>query len=372
MNKRIKVLVSAVLAAVMLVLCIPFTAAAASSTQAICASEGTLSGETITWTFSDFTWKTEKANSSTAIRTKDTDHFRAYKDSKTTITALGGKTISKVIITHKYTDNVLNQAAYASGSTAATVSLDSTGKITTIQLNTPAESLVIVAGAQWRVYTVEVVFYEAGAACEHAYDGCTDAECNLCNEPRTPGQHEYTNEYDAICDKCSDTRTVTLPAEGTTLDFATVDAIGKVQNGETDEKYYVEGEITEIYNDTYGNMYIKDANGTELCVYGSYSADGTQRYDAVAEADRWKVGDKVKVYGVLGVYNNKGQVENGWVTVIPAGSGTQGGNTGSGSGTQGGGNQGGTTSPDTNDNVAAYIAVAVVALFGIAYVSKKH
>ncbi|MBQ7779645.1 MAG: hypothetical protein IJ404_04035 [Clostridia bacterium] len=363
MNKRIKVLVSAVLAAVMLVICIPFTAAAASSTQEIHANEGTLSGETITWTFDDFTWKTEKASSTTNIRVTDTDHFRAYKGSKTTITALGGKTISKVIITHKYTDNVLNQAAYAEGSTAATVSLDSTGKITTIQLNTPAESLVIVAGAQWRVYTVEVVFYEAGAACEHAYDGCTDAECNLCSEPRTAGQHEYTNDYDAICDKCSQPRTVTLPAEGTTLDFATVDAIGKVQNGETVEKYYVEGEITEIYNDTYGNMYIKDENGTELCVYGSYSADGTQRYDAVAEADRWKVGDKVKVYGVLGAYNNKGQVENGWVTVIPAGSSNQGGNTGSGN--QGAG------SPDTGDNVAAYIAVAVVALFGIAYVSKK-
>ncbi len=36
--------------------------------------------------------------------------------------------------------------------------------------------------------------------------------------------------------------------------------------------------------------------------------------------------------------------------------------------TQGGGT---TPSPDTNDSVVAYIAVAVVALFGIAYVSKK-
>ena len=366
MNKRIKVLVSAVLAAVMLVLCIPFTAAAASSTQSIHANKGTVSGETITWTFDDFTWKTEKASSTNAIRTQDSDHFRAYKGTKTTITALGGKTISKVIITHKYDDNVLGgvdkngNKMYGDGSTPATVSLDSSGKVTTVQLNTPAASLVIVAGAQWRVYTVEVVFYEAGAACDHAYDGCTDADCNLCGEARTAGEHAYTNDYDAICDKCSQTRTVTLPAEGTTLDFATVDAIGKVQNGETDEKYYVEGEITEIYDTTWGNMYIKDANDNVLCVYGSYSADGTQRYDAVAETDRWKVGDKVKVYGVLGVYNNKGQVENAWVTVIPAG------NEGSGTVTPP------TTSPDTSDNVVVSVVVAVVALFGLAYVSKKH
>ena len=68
------------------------------------------------------------------------------------------------------------------------------------------------------------------------------------------------------------------------------------------------------------------------------------------------VGDTVKLYGVMGQYNGTAQMENAWaIEITPAGSGNQGGG-----------------SPDTNDNVAAYIAVAVVALFGIAYVSKKH
>ena len=43
------------------------------------------------------------------------------------------------------------------------------------------------------------------------------------------------------------------------------------------------GEITEIKNEQYGNLYIKDEEGNTLYVYGLYNADGTVRYDAMTD-----------------------------------------------------------------------------------------
>ena len=79
----------------------------------------------------------------------------------------------------------------------------------------------------------------------------------------------------------------------------------------TADKYYVSGEITEVYNATYGNMKIKDANGNILTVYGTYSADGSTRYDAMETKP--VVGDTVTVYGIVGQYNGTAQVKNGWI-----------------------------------------------------------
>ncbi|MBR2340985.1 MAG: hypothetical protein IKA72_01070, partial [Clostridia bacterium] len=82
-------------------------------------------------------------------------------------------------------------------------------------------------------------------------------------------------------------------------------------NTYSEAKYYVVGEITEVYNTTYGNMKIKDADGNILTVYGTYSADGSTRYDALETKP--VAGDTVKVYGVLGQYNNIVQLKNGWI-----------------------------------------------------------
>ena len=43
----------------------------------------------------------------------------------------------------------------------------------------------------------------------------------------------------------------------------------------TTEEYTIVGTIVEVSNATYGEMTVKDANGDQLYIYGSMSADGT-------------------------------------------------------------------------------------------------
>ena len=103
---------------------------------------------------------------------------------------------------------------------------------------------------------------------------------------------------------------------GDTLSIADAISMGQgmAHDTYTTEKYYVVGEITEIYNTTYGNMKIKDAAGNILTVYGTYSADGSQRFDAMSVKP--EVGATIKVYGVIGQYNNTPQMKNAWIIEI--------------------------------------------------------
>ena len=79
----------------------------------------------------------------------------------------------------------------------------------------------------------------------------------------------------------------------------------------TEGKYYVIGTIKSIASDKYGNMTIVDANGNELYVYGTWSEDGNTRYDSLE--NKPQVGDTVKLYGILGKYNDTLQMKNGWI-----------------------------------------------------------
>ncbi len=88
----------------------------------------------------------------------------------------------------------------------------------------------------------------------------------------------------------------------------------KDHNVYTEGKYYVTGVITEIYNEQYGNMMITDADGNVLTIYGTYDADGTNRFDAMATKP--VVGDTVTIYGIVGQYNGTPQVKNGWIVKI--------------------------------------------------------
>ena len=91
----------------------------------------------------------------------------------------------------------------------------------------------------------------------------------------------------------------------------------KAHNVYTEVKYYVTGEITEVYNTKYGNMKIKDEAGNILTVYGTYSADGSTRYDAMDIKP--VAGDTVTVYGIIGQFNGTPQLKNGWITEhVPA------------------------------------------------------
>ena len=87
----------------------------------------------------------------------------------------------------------------------------------------------------------------------------------------------------------------------------------------TTDKYYVTGVITEVYNEQYGNMRLKDSAGNILTIYGTYSADGKDRYDALSVKP--VAGDTVTIYGKVGQYNNVAQIKNGWIVAhTPAGS----------------------------------------------------
>ncbi len=83
----------------------------------------------------------------------------------------------------------------------------------------------------------------------------------------------------------------------------------------TIEKYLVKGTITNIVKEDYGNMYIKDAEGNELYIYGLYSKDGSTRYDKLE--NKPQVGDTITVMGVACNYNGP-QMKNAWLMELEA------------------------------------------------------
>ena len=85
------------------------------------------------------------------------------------------------------------------------------------------------------------------------------------------------------------------------------------QTGETEttEKYYIRATVVEIWNDVYGNLNVSDETGT-IKIYGSYSADGSTRFDAMDK--RPAVGDEVLLFGTLVNYkNNTPEMMNAWI-----------------------------------------------------------
>ncbi len=115
------------------------------------------------------------------------------------------------------------------------------------------------------------------------------------------------------------------PKADSTLSIADAIALGnsKAKGMYTEGKYYVEGTVKEIQNDQYGNLVITDGTN-DLLIYGTYSEDGKTRFDKLATKPA--VGDKIKVYGVIGKYNDA-QMKDGWIIGAAAGEGS-GDNTG--------------------------------------------
>ncbi len=93
----------------------------------------------------------------------------------------------------------------------------------------------------------------------------------------------------------------------------------------TEEKYLVTGKVTEIASNTYGNVYIEDAEGNRIYIYGLYGIDG-KRYDAMATKPA--VGDTITVISTAGAYNGTPQLKNATLLVITAA--TDGGDGGDG------------------------------------------
>ncbi len=90
-------------------------------------------------------------------------------------------------------------------------------------------------------------------------------------------------------------------------------AIGaaKEHNTYTEEKYIITGVVAEITSDIWGNMYIQDADGNKILLYGLYDVDGN-RFDAFATKPA--VGDTITVVGILGQYNGNPQMKNATMT----------------------------------------------------------
>ena len=76
--------------------------------------------------------------------------------------------------------------------------------------------------------------------------------------------------------------------------------------------YMVTGEITEIDNPTYGNLYLKDGD-SEIYLYGCYPGYGaTDDYRKYLIEDKGiKVGDTITVIATKGSYNGVDQLSNG-------------------------------------------------------------
>ncbi len=110
-----------------------------------------------------------------------------------------------------------------------------------------------------------------------------------------------------------------------TLDLTSISDIisiaSSLANGETSkEKYYVLGNVTDLYNTTYGNCYLQDNDGNKIQIYGSYSFDGSKRYDSMS--NKFVEGDEVVFYGpVMNYYDSQKQVNkyelvNAWTIAI--------------------------------------------------------
>ena len=146
--------------------------------------------------------------------------------------------------------------------------------------------------------------YTAHKECDEC--GITEGKEALALLPHADDNGDYK------CDSCS---TKMLPAEGTALTIPQALAIAKLAGTSyTTQKYYITGIVKNVYNTTYGNMYIEDAEGNEICIYGLYSADGKTRYDAMSYKP--VAGDEVTVYTVLGMYGTTYQGKNAWLDEV--------------------------------------------------------
>lgn len=157
--------------------------------------------------------------------------------------------------------------------------------------------LVAGEGYVWEVVSGEAIAIEGALA--KVTRGEADAVVTL-KVTVTVGEASDSKEFE-----------VKVPAAKLNIiTIAEAIALAGTDGSYTEEKYYIQGIVTEVANDKYGNVYVEDATG-KLYVYGMYSADGSVRYDALAAKPQ--VGDLVTLYGVLGSYNGSQQMKNSWL-----------------------------------------------------------
>ena len=144
---------------------------------------------------------------------------------------------------------------------------------------------------------------------------CASAsKCSRCSHTEGEALAHADEDHNFKCDSCS---AKMLPADGTVLTIPEALLIAELGGTSyTTQKYYITGIVTNLYNTQYGNFYIKDAEGNEICIYGLYDATGKTRYDAMAYKP--VNGDEVTVYTVLGMYSTTKQGKNAWLDEVVA------------------------------------------------------
>ena len=109
----------------------------------------------------------------------------------------------------------------------------------------------------------------------------------------------------------SSTQEVTLDTLWNDYDTVTIaEAIELMpaDGSKTPDRYYIKGRIKEITDYSFGAMIIEDDTGT-LEVYGTYSADGADHWDAIDPQPT--VGDFVLLHSILQNYKGTPEIQNG-------------------------------------------------------------
>ena len=75
----------------------------------------------------------------------------------------------------------------------------------------------------------------------------------------------------------------------------------------TSGKYYIIATVVEITKAEYGNMKVKGDDGATLTIYGSFGPNG-EKFNTLDPQP--KSGDKVKLYGIIGQFNETAQMKN--------------------------------------------------------------
>ena len=277
----------AMLMAVMMLMCIvPFSAAAEGNSATIDftdkANRVSYTAEQQVWSQNGITVTNNKGASTSNVGDYGGEGYpaRFYKSSTVTIEYPGitGILIECRDLEAKYVNG------WADSAIGATATVD--GGFVTITLAEAANSFTWeTLTSQSRAYSI-TVYTDGSAPVVPDVPVTPDPE-----PPVTPGEPEADTEL--------------------TIEEAIALGLSKEHNVYTAGKYYVTGVITEVYNEQYGNMRITDQAGNILTIYGTWSADGSTRYDALAVKP--VAGDTVKIYGIVGQYNGDPQIKNGWI-----------------------------------------------------------
>lgn len=286
----------------------------------IFGATGTLASDSlsISWQGTNVKFVTEKASSTTAIRTSDADHFRAYKGSKSIISCLDGSVITKVVITTTGGDYIPSVDSFENG----TVTID--GKVVTIVANSNVKEIIINGLAQWRLSKIEVTYGgQSGSTPEqptHEHTACpecgkcTAADCNGTDADKCQG-HEAEPEHEhTACPECG--KCTAADCDGADADKCQgheQTVIEKITIAEflskdvSDNVYYeLTGTIKGTYNTTYGNFYLFDESG-EVVVYG-LTATKVESNDKSFATLGLKDGDVVTLIGTRADYQGTAQV----------------------------------------------------------------